>query len=931
VWKKAAQNPRNHSLIRKPGIPVRKKPVGKPPSPPSGNPINATVRPSPSGPLPAPVLAQFLTFSALGLVAWLIASAYPMLEQHFQKRRLQIAERYKSEEPALVAEPKPENEKVVEAVLPPPPAKSPDSTNPPRSAPKPPTPAPPKSPPAITQPKALAKKPVQDIGDLKKTNGTPSVKAAANPKAPANQEQVPAKMADASPAQKAQKNATKPEPVVATAQDPTVKPASALPKPSVPNAADSKNFMGPPAPSAMQINTAPTHSLQKADVALNPQTGLLELRMQDGSVHFLQTQTPAAMPEPATPPTKPSAYTGRPPPAQMPMTALLPATPPDQLQFASPEALLQAMGKERPRLIYSLESWSRQQALVQGDPAGRELLSSLEEAGKNLLAEPPLQRVFGTAHARNLGDETLGRVFTLGCLHYLGNPNTSYAARGKAELLSLCDPTRFPDWGKGQNLWKTLMAGCLAYDWFAGSLDESSKKTVQATLRDKGLSPLLAEIKNMSRDALTGHGGVLACTTVLIFSLTFHDELPTEVNAVFENALKKWTEGLVALSPDGLCPEGIMSGEEVLFYSIPVLQSLISHKAPTNVDLFEGLAKTHLSRFMKTGPHGHAAAELFFTTPRESLLSPVSTWLSGRYGNPGYPGLTTATKTSFATAHLGTAGNLLYFNAWAATDGVPPHEMSFHWQKSASMILRTDWKPEGLAVGFTGMPPGLHPFLAGMGGFTLSCCDIEWGVNLGRLATHTGLDLRQSGYTASAGAYNTLWSGVEFDAQDSARFVESEFTDEHALAILQYQMQNRRRIRSWQRGLFVQKPAKGDDHNGFFLVQDEIHNRDAIDWIWQMHTRAEVRIRGREAFLEQEGQSMLAVLLSPADARFSVEEAPSQKPPLPSLAGYRSLQIRMPELKGRQTFTVAFYPSLKMAPKSVPTVITPLEKWIPKN
>ena len=184
VWKKAAQNPRNHSLIRKPGIPVRKKPVGKPPSPPSGNPINATVRPSPSGPLPAPVLAQFLTFSALGLVAWLIASAYPMLEQHFQKRRLQIAERYKSEEPALVAEPKPENEKVVEAVLPPPPAKSPDSTNPPRSAPKPPTPAPPKSPPAITQPKTLAKKPVQDIGDFKKTNGTPSVKAAANPKAP---------------------------------------------------------------------------------------------------------------------------------------------------------------------------------------------------------------------------------------------------------------------------------------------------------------------------------------------------------------------------------------------------------------------------------------------------------------------------------------------------------------------------------------------------------------------------------------------------------------------------------------------------------------------------------------------------------------------------------------------------------------------------
>lgn len=615
----------------------------------------------------------------------------------------------------------------------------------------------------------------------------------------------------------------------------------------------------------------------------------------------------------------------------MPLPALLPATTTSELQFASQESLLLAIGKKRPRLIYSLEGWSRQQALVQSDAAGRELLANLEESGKNLLNEPLLQRVFGSTNARGMGDEALGRIFTLGCLYYLGKSDPSWAARGGAELLSLCDHTQFPNWGEGQSLCKMLMAGCLAYDWFGSSMDETLKENARITLHEKGLVPILAEIKKMSRDEFSSHRGVVSCATVLIFSLTFHDELPTEVNAVFANALKKWTEALLRLSPDGLWPEGLMGGEEVLFYSIPILQSLISHKAPTNLDLFDGLAKSHLSRLMKMGPHAHVGADLFLTTPRESLLGPVSTWLSGRYGNPGYPGLSAGTKTSFATAHLGTAGNLLYFNPWAAADGVPPQMMSAEWEKSASMILRTDWKPEGLTVGLSGAHTDSDPFLADMGSFTLSSSGVDWGVNLRHLASCSGLELRQSGYTAGTAAYNILWSGMEFKAQDSARFVESEFTDEHAVAILEYQIANRRRIRSWHRGVFVQRPASGADHKGLFVVQDEIHNRDGTDYVWQMHTRANVKIRGKEAFLEQEGQTMLAVVLSPTDARFSIEEAPLQKPPQPSLAGYRSLQIRMAGLKGRNTVTVAFYPSMAIAPKSLPAVITPLDKWIPKK
>lgn len=372
-----------------------------------------------------------------------------------------------------------------------------------------------------------------------------------------------------------------------------------------------------------------------------------------------------------------------------------------------------------------------------------------------------------------------------------------------------------------------------------------------------------------------------------------------------------------------------MEGEEILFFCAPIVETLASNKLPCNLDLFEGFAQANRARIMKIGPFGNASSSGFGLLSQKMLLGPVSTWLSGRYGNPGYPGLVAETKTSYSVAHLGTAGQLLYFNPWAVADGVLPSDLCSYWAKSSSLVMRTSWNPDALVVDVKAMDAMPNSFLEDMGTFSLFANGIDWGLNLRHLPKQAGVDLLKSGYTSRRSAYNGMDPGMPFKPKDETHFTHSRFTDTNSMAILEHRCDNLN-LRSWKRGFFIEPTRNGTDHKGFFLVQDEVNTKDETDWVWQMNTRSNVRIRAGEAMLEQENQIMMAVILSPKHARFTVEEAPLQNPPL-SLLGYRALQIRMPAMKGKATITVAFYPQLEKAPISMPTVTVPLEKWIPEK
>jgi hypothetical protein len=111
------------------------------------------------------------------------------------------------------------------------------------------------------------------------------------------------------------------------------------------------------------------------------------------------------------------------------------------------------------------------------------------------------------------------------------------------------------------------------------------------------------------------------------------------------------------------------------------------------------------------------------------------------------------------------------------------------------------------------------------------------------------------------------------------------------------------------------------------LVQDELSLKTACEVAWGMTTDAQIDIEdGSRAVLKLKDQTLMARLLSPKDARFTVESA-EQPPPQAKNAGVRRLMTRLPQASGEVRVSVLFSPMWKDG-KTVDNVeIRPLASW----
>ena len=107
------------------------------------------------------------------------------------------------------------------------------------------------------------------------------------------------------------------------------------------------------------------------------------------------------------------------------------------------------------------------------------------------------------------------------------------------------------------------------------------------------------------------------------------------------------------------------------------------------------------------------------------------------------------------------------------------------------------------------------------------------------------------------------------------------------------------------------------------LVQDEIQDA-AGEVVWQLHTRAKVESKGQQALLTQQGERLMATILSPADAKFTTASA---NPPEPQKQNtdVTKLVIKLPKSKGNTTLAVLFTPGSAAGAK--PPQVCQLNEW----
>jgi len=110
------------------------------------------------------------------------------------------------------------------------------------------------------------------------------------------------------------------------------------------------------------------------------------------------------------------------------------------------------------------------------------------------------------------------------------------------------------------------------------------------------------------------------------------------------------------------------------------------------------------------------------------------------------------------------------------------------------------------------------------------------------------------------------------------------------------------------------------------LVQDEFDLARPCQVTWAMTTQAEISPRKSLALLKYGGKELIARVLSPPGATFTVASA-EQKPPQRANTGFRRLMVRLDNQAGTVRVAVLLSPAWADAKPAKPPKIVPIGDW----
>jgi len=681
--------------------------------------------------------------------------------------------------------------------------------------------------------------------------------------------------------------------------------------------------------------------------------------------------TPAAAPAPAAP-----AVAGKPAPPR-PAITIIPAK-----TFKAPNSadyIAKAL-KVRPRLILAEPGWTYLKGLIATDPVFAKMVANLKAGGEKLLEAPELTRVFGEVRGTNTpGSQALFRMAALGALHNLdGDPR--WKERGIREMVAITDPATFQNWYVDEPAVTAdfLIAACLGYDYFKDGFTAKQLADVKQYTIEKGISALAARIKGdpIPPEARGKAAGVEAApkakapakapgkkpdeepdveymsmaSALLMAAICFSDDDPGAARQAVDGAAKVFGKGMAQFAPAGIWPEGMEAGERVLDYAIMVLKTLKSNSGSDfGFSMLEGIPQAGLARVHLVGPFGNLFN--YGDSDSTSLARPwVSTWLAGEHGNFGTKALTAGAAPAATSSHLGLTGHIMYYNPHAAGDGTAD-TLDYGVPGGQIATLRSAWDRAAYYVALKGGDNNIPTSQLDLGTFVLEVAGKRWGIELGaesdrapgfdpKAATRTK---RYQLYIEGTPGQNTLEIGQEeeppaakkgapppkpvistnqsLDGKSSLVLVKS--APEVGMAAVDLKDAYSKAAKEALRGAMMVRGAKP-----YVVLQDDLIIKNSTNVTWKMHTRAEVAVDGSKATLTDQNQVLHAVILSPAGAKFTTENAPEPaSEQSKKLTNIRVLKVALTDTKGPQTISIAF--ALNEPPPAHP--VKPIIEWAGKK
>ena len=520
--------------------------------------------------------------------------------------------------------------------------------------------------------------------------------------------------------------------------------------------------------------------------------------------------------------------------------------------------------------------------------------------------------------------ECLRRIYALG-LAYRWTGEEKYAGKAVDNMLTVC---AFEDWNPSHFLDTAEMSHAvgIGYDWLYSYMDADTRGKIKAGLIKNGMEPGLTAYKK-SGWVRSEHNWNQVCNGGLIVgSLAIAESDPKYAEQIIAAAVRSLPRAIKTYGPDGAWGEGPGYWSYATHYTAYGLAALESALG-TDFGLLkiEGLAQAGDFPIYTAGPTGHYLnlADVGEKSSRRTL--PCLFWLARTFNKPFYAHdeRTLLAKYKASPQHV----------VWYLPEPggkLPARDLDRYFRGPVEVaVFRSSWNdPKALWVGVKAGYNQVNHGHLDLGNFELDALGERWVRDLGSdNYNFPGYwngkrgGRRWSYYRLNSKSHSVpLLGGENQDPMATSKFIKFESKKSSAFALIDLTSAYEKYAKKVTRGIaMLDRKA--------VLVQDEFEIEKPCELVWAMTTDAEISLeKERTAKLTIEGKELIAEVMSPYNATFTVESA-EQKPPEKTNKGVKRLILRLDNAKDNVRVAVLLSPVWKGGRYRSSVELQPLAEW----
>jgi len=626
-----------------------------------------------------------------------------------------------------------------------------------------------------------------------------------------------------------------------------------------------------------------------------------------------------------------------------------------------PETVLSTLRPGHPRLILNDVGLEKLRRTLRTDTTAARYYDDVLKQADAICREPTLSYEARENHRLlSVSRRCMERMYALGLAWRLTGGDR-YARKAEEDLLAVCalenwtpslviiyplqekhkrfeEKHGWPPWSF-LDVAEMCHAVGIGYDWFYHGLSPEARETVKSALIEKGLE--LGVMAYTGKGAASGgkdawttynHNWNMVCNGGLIVgALAVAETDPDYAEIIIPNAVRSLPIALTTYGPDGAWPEGPSYWGYATRYTVFGLSALESALGTdyglSNID---GLSETGFFPLLTTGPTGYYLnfADSGENNARGSI--PCLFWLARRYGNAFF----SDSEHEMAAKHGADPLHLAWYSA--PSNGVAPElELDTYFRGPTEVAVFRSGLNDSDAL-FVGVKAGDNTFNHAhldLGSFELDALGVRWARDLGSdsyslpgyfdfyyLTGESG-GRRWSYYRNASESHNVpLLNGRGQDELAKATFTTFASNRSSAHVIVDLSEAYAYAAVKTERGIALV------DNRRAVLVQDECMFEGDTDVAWGMTTDAEITVDGAAAVLRRDGKELIARILAPPGASFTVESA-EQAPPQKRNEGVKRLMVRIKGKKGAFRMAVLLSPRWEDGREVDSAKVVPLSAW----